>query len=157
MNNTTKLIISILIPVVVGASSSFFTAAGVNDWYLTIQKPSFNPPNWIFAPVWTALYILMGVGLFYVWKQPIGTAYRLVAINIFIIQLILNFFWSFLFFKAQQPGYALAEIALLWLSILLMIIYFAKIKPVAGYLQIPYLCWVSFATILNYSIWQLNR
>ena len=157
MNNTTKLIISIIVPVAIGASSSFFTAAGVNDWYLTIQKPSFNPPNWIFAPVWTALYILMGVGLYFIWQKPEGTPYRSAAITIFIIQLTLNFFWSFLFFKAQQPGYALAEIAVLWISILLMIIYFAKVKPIAGYLQIPYLCWVSFATILNYSIWQLNR
>ncbi|MES2775240.1 MAG: TspO/MBR family protein [Bacteroidota bacterium] len=157
MNNTLKLIISIIIPLAVGGISGYLTATGVDSWYATVQKPSFNPPNWIFGPVWTSLYILMGIGLFLVWKQPAATPFRGTAIAIFIVQLVLNFFWSIIFFKLEKPGLAFAEIVILWIAILLMIIYFIKVKPVAGYLQIPYLCWVSFASVLNFYIWNLNK
>jgi len=157
MSNTIKLIIAILVPLAVGGISGFFTASGVDGWYAAVQKPTFNPPNWLFGPVWTLLYILMGISLYLIWKQPETTPYRNTAITIFVIQMVLNFCWSFIFFKLQEPGYAFAEIVLMWLSILLMIIYFIKVNPVAGYLQIPYLCWVSFASVLNYSIWQLNK
>ena len=157
MNNTLKLIIAILIPLAVGGFSGYVTAGGVEGWYATVQKPSFNPPNDLFAPVWTSLYILMGIGLFIVWKQPAGTPYRNTAIAIFIVQLVLNFFWSIIFFKLEKPDVAFADIVLMWIAILLMIIYFIKVKPVAGYIQIPYLCWVSFASVLNFYIWQLNK
>ncbi len=157
MNNIVKLIISILIPLAVGGLSGYFTTGGVEGWYATVQKPSFNPPNYLFAPVWTSLYTLMGIGFFLVWKQPASKPYRRTALAVFIVQLVLNFCWSIVFFKLEKPGLAFVEIVLLWISILMMIIYFVKVKPVAGYLQIPYLCWVSFASVLNFYIWYLNK
>ncbi|MBL7702783.1 MAG: tryptophan-rich sensory protein [Ferruginibacter sp.] len=151
-----KLFISILIPVLVGAASGFFTQSGVDGWYAPANKPSFNPPNWIFAPVWTTLYILMGIALFLIWRSGAEKNIKQTAIILFAVQLTLNFFWSIIFFKLQQPGWAFAEIIALWLMILLTIIWFGKINPVAAWLLVPYICWVSFASVLNYSIWQLN-
>lgn len=156
MNKGLKFVIAIMVPLVVGGVSGLFTVSGVNGWYTTIQKPSFNPPNWLFAPVWTTLYVVMGIGFYLMWKQPAATPYRNTSITVFFVQLALNFFWSFIFFKMHQPGYAFAEIVILWLFIVAMIICFIKVKPIAGYLQIPYLCWVSFASVLNFYIWQLN-
>ncbi len=151
-----KLFISILIPLLVGAVSGFFTSSGVNGWFALANKPWFNPPNWIFAPVWTALYVLMGIALFLVWKADADKAIRQTAIILFVVQLTLNFFWSFIFFKLQQPGWAFAEIILMWIAILLTILWFGKISSAAAWLLVPYLCWVSFASVLNYSIWKLN-
>ena len=151
-----KLIISILIPVLVGASAGFFTSSGVNGWYAVANKPWFNPPNWIFAPVWTTLYVLMGVALFLVWKSDAPRGIKQTAITLFAVQLILNFFWSFIFFKLQQPGWAFTEIILMWVMILLTILWFGKISSTASWLLVPYICWVSFASVLNYSIWKLN-
>jgi translocator protein len=151
-----KLVLSILIPLLVGAVSSFFTAAGVNGWYVTAQKPSFNPPNWIFAPVWTTLYILMGIAMYIVWMAKVNTTIKKTAIALFVLQLSLNFLWSFIFFKMQQPGWAFAEIVAMWIAILLTIIWFGKISSTAAWLLVPYICWVSFATVLNYYIWQLK-
>lgn len=151
-----KLIISILIPVLVGAISGFFTSSGVEGWYVFANKPWFNPPNWIFAPVWTILYILMGIALFLVWKADAPKKIKQPAIIFFTIQLILNFFWSIIFFKMQQPGWAFVEIILMWMMILITILWFGKINAAAAWLLVPYICWVSFACILNYSIWQLN-
>lgn len=150
-----KLLISILIPLVVGFTSGFFTASGVNDWYATLNRPSFNPPNWLFGPVWTTLYILMGISLYLVWKQPVSEA-RNSAIWIFALQLTLNFFWSIIFFYWHQIGIALIEIIVLWGLILLMIYRFYHINPTAAWLNIPYIMWVSFATILNAAYWKLN-
>jgi translocator protein len=157
MNNTVKFIIAIVVPLLVGGLSGYLTIDGVNGWYSTANKPSFNPPNWLFGPVWTALYTIMGISLFLVWKQQKATPFRGAALTIFVVQLVLNFFWSILFFKMAQPGFAFFEIVLMWLSILAMLILFYKVKPIAGYLQIPYLCWVSFASVLNFAIWQLNK
>ncbi len=151
-----KLFISILIPLLVGGISGFFTSSGVQGWYATANKPSFNPPNWIFAPVWTALYILMGIAFFLVWKSEKDKAVKQTAIILFVVQLILNFFWSLIFFKLQQPGWALIEIAVMWLAILLTILWFGKISSTAAWLLVPYICWVSFALLLNYAIWKLN-
>ncbi len=151
-----KLLISILIPLLVGSSAGFFTSSGVNGWYTTANKPWFNPPNWIFAPVWTALYIMMGIALYLVWKTAIEKSIKKKAIILFAFQLLLNFFWSFLFFKMQEPGWAFVEIISMWFMILLTILWFGKISTVAAWLLIPYLCWVSFASILNYAIWKLN-
>jgi translocator protein len=156
MNKNIKLFISIAIPLLVGFTSGYFTAGGVKDWYLTIQKPWFNPPSWIFAPVWTSLYILMGVALYRVWRQPPSPA-RQLAFILFGVQLTLNFCWSFLFFYLHQPFLALIEILLMWLFILLTIFQFAKVDKWAPWLLVPYIVWVSFATILNAAIWQLNR
>lgn len=151
-----KLFISILIPVLVGVVAGIFTSSGVDGWYAVANKPWFNPPNWIFAPVWTTLYILMGIALFLVWRADADKKLQQTAIILFAVQLTLNFFWSFIFFKLQQPGWALAEIILMWLIILLTILWVGKISPTAAWLLVPYICWVSFAAVLNYSIWQLN-
>jgi translocator protein len=152
-----KLIISIAIPLIVGFSSAFFTTDAIQGWYATANKPSFNPPNWIFAPVWTALYVLMGLAFYLIWKSTNTTpAVKQTAITLFIVQLVLNFFWSLIFFKLQFTGWALVEIIAMWLAILFTILWFGKISSTAAWLLVPYICWVSFATVLNYSIWRLN-
>ena len=156
MNNTFKLIIAIIIPVAVGAISGFFTATGVESWYQTINKPSWNPPGWIFGPVWTTLYVMMGIALFLVWKSDSSDVLKKTAIALFAIQLILNFFWSFIFFDQQQIGWALVEIIVMWFFILLTIFAFGNVSKLAAWLLVPYMSWVSFATILNYTIWKLN-
>lgn len=156
MGNILKLIISILIPVATGAMSGFFTTTGVDSWYQAIQKPSWNPPSWVFAPVWTSLYVMMGVSLYLVWKSDVELKRKRIAITLFAAQLVLNFFWSLIFFTLQSPGWALVEIIVMWLFILLTIFSFAKIRKVAAWLLVPYISWVSFATILTYTIWRLN-
>ena len=155
MNKSIKLILCILLPLLIGSVSGIATASGVNDWFLTINKPGFNPPNYLFAPVWTVLYILMGIS-FYVVLQTPGSKSKKAAISIFVVQLFLNFCWSFLFFKYQLIGVAFIEIILIWLSIIYMIYAFKKINRLAAWLQLPYLLWVSFASILNGAIWWLN-
>ena len=157
MSNIVKAIIAIVIPLMVGATSGFFTVTGVESWYQTIQKPSWNPPNWIFGPVWTTLYVMMGIALFLVWKEDTSEELKKIAIGLFAVQLTLNFFWSFIFFNQQQPGWALVEIIAMWFFILLTIFAFAQVNKTAAWLLVPYISWVSFASILNYTIWQLNR
>lgn len=155
MNRYLKLILCLLGPLAIGAISGLATSSSINNWYLTLNKPSFNPPNYLFGPVWTFLYLLMGVSLFLIIEAP-GSIDKQKALIIFTIQIFLNFCWSFLFFKFHWPGIALVEIILIWSSILSMIITFRKLNKIAAYIQIPYLLWVSFATILNASIWYLN-
>jgi benzodiazapine receptor len=155
MKKTITLFLCILLTLFIGGLGGIATASGVNDWYLEIQKPSFNPPNYLFGPVWTALYLLMGVSLYMILQGP-KSQIKTKAIWIFAIQLSLNFAWSFLFFKFHLLGLAFIEIILIWLSILTMIIVFSKINKTAAYLQIPYLLWVSFASVLNGTIWFLN-
>ena len=156
MNNVSKLIISIALPLLVGFTSGFFTETGEGSWYKTIQKPSWNPPGWVFGPVWTTLYLLMGIAFYLVWKDKASDKRR-TAILLFAGQLLLNFFWSFIFFRLQQPGWAFVEIAVLWIAILLTIFSFASINKIAAWLLVPYISWVSFAAILNYTIWVLNK
>ena len=152
-----KLFISILIPLLVGGISGYFTSSGVEGWFATANKPWFNPPNWIFAPVWTALYVMMGIALYLVWRtETISSSVKQTAVILFVIQLTLNFFWSLIFFKLQQPGWAFAEIIIMWLAILFTILWFGKISSTAAWLLVPYICWVSFASVLNYAIWKLN-
>lgn len=156
MNNLIKLVLSIVLPLLIGFASSYFTITGVDSWYTTIQKPSWNPPNWIFGPVWTTLYVLMGISLFLIWKAGTSKETKRSALILFVLQLIANFFWSFIFFDQHQMGLAFAEIIVLWLFILLTIFSFAKINKVAAWLLVPYISWVSFAAILNFTIWRLN-
>ena len=156
MNNVSKLIISIALPLLVGFTSGFFTETSEGSWYQSINKPAWNPPGWLFAPVWTTLYLLMGIAFYLVWKAPAGDN-RKTAILLFAGQLLLNFFWSFIFFRLQQPGWAFVEIAVLWIAILLTIFSFATISKTAAWLLVPYISWVSFAAILNYTIWVLNK
>jgi tryptophan-rich sensory protein len=151
-----KLIVSIALPLIIGFLGSIFTSNSVKTWYLTLIKPSFNPPGWLFGPVWTILYILMGVSLYLIWSYGLNYSGVKVALIIFGIQLILNFLWSILFFGLHNPLFAFINIVLLWISILIMIILFFRIYPLAAYLQIPYLLWVTFASVLNFSIFILN-
>ena len=155
-SNILKLIVSLILPLGIGAFAGIFTLDAIPGWYETLNKPCFNAPNGIFGPVWTTLYFLMGISLFLIWKQGVSKE-RNRAILVFIIQLILNFCWSFLFFYYHQLGLALVEIILLWLSIFFMILLFYRIKPLAAYINIPYILWVSFATILNAAYYFLNR
>lgn len=150
-----KLLVSILLPLALGAIAGMFTAQSVPEWYATLNQPSFNPPNWIFGPVWTTLYILMGISLFLIWKQD-ASKKRNLAISVFLLQLLLNFAWSFLFFYFNMIGLALLEIVVLWISIVVMMVLFYRIKPLASYINIPYLLWVTFATVLNASYYFLN-
>ena len=150
-----KLIISISLPLIVGGLAGYATSSNISNWYIYLNKPWFNPPNYLFGPVWTALYILMGASLFMIWKSPSGK-FKTQALIIFSIQLLLNFSWSFIFFYFHQTGWALVEILLLWISIASMIYAFYKVSRPSAYLQIPYILWVSFATALNGAIWFLN-
>jgi benzodiazapine receptor len=155
VNKTLKLILCLLITLAIGSISGIATAAGIKSWYLTLNKPFFNPPNYLFGPVWTLLYLLMGISIYLILQTP-KTDMRKKAIIIFCVQLGLNFLWSFLFFKFQRVGIAFIEILLIWASILTMILTFYKLNKTAALLQIPYLLWVSFASILNGAIWWLN-
>ena len=150
------LIICILLPLIIGSLSGLANAGSINTWYAQLNKPSFNPPGYLFGPVWTVLYLLMGVSLYLVWKAPDGRM-RDYALIIFGIQMILNFAWSFIFFYFRQAGWALVDIIVLWIFIVIMILIFYRISRVSALIQIPYLLWVSFATLLNASIWMLNK
>ena len=151
-----KLLASLTLPLGLGTIAGLYTAGAVPVWYETLNKPSFNPPNWVFGPVWTTLYILLGISLFLIWKQRAGKE-RNLAIFVFLLQQLLNFGWSFIFFYFNMIGFALIEIIFLWISIVSMLVLFYKIKPVAAYINIPYLIWVTFATMLNAAYYLLNR
>ncbi len=156
MKNSIKFIIAIAIPLSIGAAAGLFTASSVQGWYSTLNKPSFNPPNWIFAPVWTMLYILMGIAFYMIWKKETTGLLKRNAVVFYFAQLVLNFFWSIIFFYAQQPGWALVDIIFLWLFIAATIYCFSKLSKPAAWLLVPYILWVSFATALNFAIWKLN-
>ncbi len=139
----------------VGTLSGLANVENIEGWYAGLTKPAFNPPNYIFGPVWTALYVLLGVGLYLVIATP-ESAVRKTALIVFAVQMLLNFSWSYLFFYFKLPGVAFAEILILWVSIAMMIVVFFRVSAAAATLQIPYLLWVSFASVLNGSIWYLN-
>jgi benzodiazapine receptor len=149
------LIAAILLCESAGIIGSLFTFSEIPTWYASLEKPSFNPPNWLFGPAWTTLYALMGVSLYLVWKERKKADIK-VALAFFITQLILNAIWSILFFGLHSPILGLACIILLWLSIAATIFFFYKISKNAAYFLIPYILWVSFASILNASVWMLN-
>jgi len=151
-----KFIASILICQCAGLVGSLFTTSTIPTWYATLEKPFFNPPNWIFGPVWTLLFILMGIALFLIWDKGWKNKKIKIAMIIFGVQLILNIFWSILFFGFLSPFYAFVEIIFLWLAILVTIIYFYQISRPASWLLVPYILWVSFASVLNFYIWRLN-
>ena len=156
MNKNIKLIISLSIPILVGSIAGFFTSGAIKGWYALVNKPSFNPPNWIFAPMWSLLYILMGYACFLIWKSIVENKIKSKALTIYAIQLFLNFMWSFLFFYFQNPALALIDIVLMIITISITIKYFYPISKLAAYLLVPYLLWVMFATALNFEIWRLN-
>jgi benzodiazapine receptor len=152
-----KLVVSILVCQLAGVIGGIFTASSVDTWYTTLTKPAFNPPNWLFSPVWITLYVLMGVALFLVWRQGLQTEGVRNALWIFGLQLGLNTLWSILFFGLKMPLLAFIEIVVLWSLILITLLKFKKISKLAGLLLVPYLLWVSFAAVLNFFLWYLNR
>jgi tryptophan-rich sensory protein len=158
MNKITRILTVVVTCLVIGYFSGMVTRSAITTWYPTLVKPSFNPPNWIFAPVWSMLYIMMGVAAGLVWNR-IDVEKEIVkkALTFFAIQLALNALWSYLFFGLKNPMLAGVEVILLWLMIFETYSKFVKINKIAGYLFIPYLLWVSFASVLNISIWWLNR
>ena len=139
----------------VAAVSTVITAPAIPTWYAALAKPSFNPPNQLFGPVWTALYALMACAAWMVWKAP-DSRRRSRGLLLFCIQLALNFAWSLIFFRLHQIAAAAAEILLLWLAILLTLLAFFPIRRLAGWFLVPYLCWVTFAGVLNFAILQRN-
>ena len=156
MKNVVRFTVAVAIPLLVGGIASYFTASSVKTWFQTLNKPWFNPPAWLFAPVWTVLYIMMGIAFYLVWTKTADASVKKTAIIFYLAQLLLNFCWSFLFFYAQQPGWAFAEIVALWVLIVGTIYWFRKAYKPAAWLLAPYILWVSFASALNYAIWQLN-
>jgi benzodiazapine receptor len=154
--NPIAFVVNIALPLTVGAIGAFFTATSVKTWYLTLAKPSFNPPNGIFPPVWTTIFVLMGISAYLVWQRRDTITHFPRTVAIYLIQLILNLMWSFIFFYAHQIGVALLEIVFLLLVIIVNAITFYKINKLAGLLFIPYVLWVSFATVLTYNIFTLN-
>jgi tryptophan-rich sensory protein len=152
-----KAFILVIICEIIGFTSGIATAGGVANWFQTIEKPFFNPPSWLFAPVWTILYALMGISAALIWQQGIEKKEVKQALILFGIQLVLNFFWSFIFFKYHLLLVAFIEIVTLLTFIILTTIHFYKIHKTAAFLMIPYILWVSFASVLNFSLWWLNK
>jgi tryptophan-rich sensory protein len=148
-------LLSLIIPLAVGGISGYFTVSAIPGWYQTIQKPSWNPPNWVFGPVWTTLYALMGIAMYLIWTQP-RSEQRQRALHLNAAQLILNFFWSLIFFNLHAIGWALIEIIILWVVIVQTMFAYDRVYKPAAWLLLPYIVWVTFATILNGAIWWLN-
>ena len=157
MNKYLKYLVSILVCLTAGGIGIFFTIPSIPTWYAALIKPVFSPPNFLFAPVWTILYILMGISLALIWQKDLKTKRIRDAVFLFGVQLILNTSWSPIFFGARNLLLALIIIILMWIFILRTILSFRKINRIASYLLIPYLAWVSFATVLNFSLWILNK
>ena len=151
-----KLIVSILIPLIAGFIGSIATFSSIPTWYAALVKPSWAPLNWVFAPVWTTLFILMGIALFLVWREGLWRKDIKIAVSIFGIQLFLNVLWSVIFFGLQSLIGGLIEIVFLWIAILATIITFYRISKPAGILLLPYIIWVSVASYLTYTLYILN-
>lgn len=152
-----KLFISIAIPLLVGLVGSAVTFPAIPAWYATLTKPAFSPPNWLFGPVWTVLYILMGIAFYLVWKKGTKSEKVRAAIWVYGIQLVVNALWSAVFFGLRSPPGGFVVIILLLVLIIAMIRQFYRVNTWAAYLLVPYLLWVAFATVLNLNVWILNR
>jgi translocator protein len=159
MGNLFKLIVSIVITLAAGGVGSYFTTPAIATWYASLHKPFFNPPNFVFAPVWTILYILMGISFYLIWEknQDKNKKGKALAVEYYFAQLFVNIFWSVVFFGLHSPLAGLITIAILWFLIFKTIKAFQKINKTAAYLLYPYIAWVSFAAILNFAVWILNR
>jgi translocator protein len=151
-----KLVFCIATSECVGAAGSVLSLRAIPEWYAYLVKPALTPPSWVFGPVWTTLYLLMGVAAFLVWKKGWRKPEVKTALSVFGLQLVLNGLWSSLFFGLKNPGWALVDIILLWASIIATMFTFAKVSKIAAWILVPYLLWVSFALYLNYAIWSLN-
>ncbi len=156
IKSTLKLITAIIVSELAGVIGSFFTIPTLRTWYAGLIKPTLNPPSWIFGPVWTMLYALMGVSAFLVWNKGWDRLDVRKALSVFGLQLILNASWSIVFFGLQSPLGALVNIIALWITIVWTMVLFYKISKPAMWLLVPYILWVSFALYLNCSIWMLN-
>lgn len=155
--NIKKLIVSIIICQLAGLIGGLFTSQAIPSWYRALNKPGFTPPNWLFGPVWTLLYLFMGISLYLVWKSDaVGNA-KTLAMVFFFIQLGLNVLWSFLFFFLKNPLAGFIEIIVLWIFILITILLFYPLSKTGSLLLIPYIMWVTFASVLNYCLWHLNK
>lgn len=150
-----KLVSAISLCEVVGGLGAIATTPNISSWYTTLNKPIFSPPNWLFAPTWILLYALMGIALFLIWENKAKN--KTTAYAVFFIQLVLNLFWSFIFFYFKLPLIAFVEIVALWGFILATIVAFSKISKSASWLLVPYVLWVTFAGTLNFAVWWLNR
>jgi tryptophan-rich sensory protein len=137
------------------AIGGFFTGQSVSTWYQELQRPAWNPPDWVFGPVWTVLYLTMAVAAWLVWRQG-GWSGARTALGLFIVQLVLNAAWTGVFFGLRAPGPAFAELAVLWIAIVATILAFWQKSPAAGALMLPYLGWSSYAAVLNFTIWRMN-
>jgi len=156
--NIVKLVVSCAVPFLVGLMGSLFTTADtLGNWYADLNKPFFNLPNWIFGPVWTTLYIMMGISAYLVWQKDINSKAVRIVLACFIVQLFLNAIWTPLFFGLHSPLLGLIDIVLLLNAIIVTIFAFFQISRLAALLLVPYLAWVSFATLLNASLYLLNR
>lgn len=151
-----KLLISIISPFIAAAIGSFFTYSEIQTWYSSLNKPLFSPPNWLFGPVWTLLYTLMGISFYLFWKTKPEKKDLKKGLLLFSGQLVLNALWSIIFFGLKKPGLALVEIIVLWFVILANILFFNKYSKSSAFLLVPYILWVSFASVLNFAIWRLN-
>lgn len=156
MKSAFRLIVALAVSQVAGIIGAFFTTPAIPAWYASLEKSTLNPPSWLFAPVWTTLFLLMGVAAFLVWQKGLAKKEVKVALAAFGAQLALNTLWSIIFFGMRSPGAALVEIVFLWVAIAATMVLFYKISKPAGLLFLPYIAWVSFAAFLNYSIWTLN-
>jgi tryptophan-rich sensory protein len=153
--NYLQPVIAVLIAQCAGFLGAIFTTTKIGSWYMTLVKPTWNPPGWIFGPVWTTLYALMGIASYLVWKTPVGSL-RTQALVLYGIQLALNALWSFAFFGMESPKLGLGVIVVLLVFIILTTARFSMLSKTAGYLMLPYILWVSFATVLNFTIVRLN-
>lgn len=156
LSNNWKLVICIALCQATGIISGLLTTTQNNTWYATIVKPSWNPPAYLFGPVWTILYLLMGISLWIIWKSDTPEVKKMQACLLFATQLFLNFWWTILFFRFHSPVVAFVEIILMIIMILLTIFKFSDISKTASWLLVPYISWVCFAAILNFNLWKLN-
>lgn len=157
MKRGLRILVFVLVCELAGIIGSIFTASSIPGWYAGLVKPSFNPPGWVFAPVWTILYALMGIAAYLVYQKRQGRKDVGRALAVFAAQLVLNTLWSIVFFGAHLIFGAVMVIVLLWLLILVTIWLFSRISKAAAYLLVPYILWVSFASVLNISLYVLNR
>ncbi|MBN2144446.1 MAG: tryptophan-rich sensory protein [Candidatus Aureabacteria bacterium] len=151
-----KLMAALVLPQLAGSLGAIFTRESVETWYQQLIKPSLNPPSWVFAPVWTTLFLLMGFAFYLVWVSPQDNARRKTGLSLFCLHLGVNTLWSFLFFGLQSPFWAFMDIIVLWIMITLLVRIFWSLDLWAGVMLVPYLLWVSFAAFLNYEIWRMN-
>jgi benzodiazapine receptor len=157
LNLMIKLIICLALTFSAALVGSLFTRGAVTDWYATLNRPYFTPPNWLFGPVWTILYLLMAISAFIVWQKSLVNPAVKIALILYLVQLILNALWSVIFFGLKLPMLAFIEIIMLWTAIVFTILAFARVSITAALILVPYILWVSFAAVLNFSIWFLNR